>query len=288
MTGMVEASPQKAVTGLEGGLVASGSTCGVVTAGALGIALMRHRQRRGSGEVLKRRTMDEARAFAGWFEHNFRTTLCRERTSVDFYRAGGQLTYLLPVRFGRCLRHSGMAAAYLRSLAGSIPAVSGESAGDPQSEAVHCATEVLRGVRAACGVGDSLVEEISYVLDGGVALSGGVCGAVTGAVMAVNLAYGWNIRAMSYRETVREFVRGHVNLLRKSSSGRPETFAIGKDVIGRLGAATDSFECSRITGRSFSLWDDFQSHVQTFGPCRELVARSVEAACEAIARHRPL
>ncbi|MBW1701776.1 MAG: C_GCAxxG_C_C family protein [Deltaproteobacteria bacterium] len=30
----------KAFTGLEGGIVASGSTCGVVTGGALGLALM--------------------------------------------------------------------------------------------------------------------------------------------------------------------------------------------------------------------------------------------------------
>ncbi len=41
MIGKQEDLALRSATGLEGGLVARGSTCGVVTGGALGIALMR-------------------------------------------------------------------------------------------------------------------------------------------------------------------------------------------------------------------------------------------------------
>ena len=40
MIGRRENRMLKAFTGLKGGIVASGSTCGIVTGGALGIALM--------------------------------------------------------------------------------------------------------------------------------------------------------------------------------------------------------------------------------------------------------
>jgi len=284
MNGRQEELVLRSATGLEGGLVARGSTCGVVTGGALGIALVRAKSADGTA---RRAIMGEARAYVDWFQSSFGTTLCRERSSADFYKVGGQLRYLLPGGVGRCFWHAGKAVGYLNSL-GAAPSPVAGTASRRDSGSIHCAAKVLEGVRASCGVGDDLLQDISFVLDGGVALSGGLCGAMAGAVMAVNLVFGWDIRRMSFPGTVREFLRGHVNLLRKRAPDNPETFSIGRDMMMRLLNGGAGLECSRIIGRNFSGWDDFQDHMHSSGSCRTLVDESVGAAVQAITRHRRL
>jgi len=288
MTGKQEDMVLRSVTGLEGGLVACGSTCGVVTGGALGIALMRMKDVDGEKEAEQQAVMIEAREYVEWFHKNFRTTLCRERTSADFYKAKGQLRYFLPDGVGKCLWHSGKASSRLKFMSTTPLDVSSKNTNDPKSESIHCATKVLEGVHASCGVGDVLLEKIAFVLDGGVALSGGLCGAMAGAVMAANLVFGWDIRKMSYPKTIKEFVRGHVNLLRKYPSGKPETFAIGKDIMNHLRSKEPILECSRITGRSFSGWDDFQVYIQSSIQCQDLIKEAITASVHAIKLYHPV
>ena len=288
MTGKQEDTVLRSATGLEGGLVACGSTCGVVTGGALGIALMREKALDEGGEAARLAIMKEAREYVEWFQKNFKTTLCRERTSIDFYKTKGQIRYFLPDAVGKCLWHSGKASSQLNFLSTTPPDVSIKNSTDQNSESIHCATKVLEGVHASCGIGDLFLEKIAFVLDGGVALSGGVCGAMAGAVMATNIVFGWDIRKMSYPKTIKEFVRGHVNLLRKHPSGKPETFAIGRDVMNHLRSKETMLECSRITGKIFAGWDDFQAHIHSSIPCQNLIKEAITAAVQAITRHRPL
>jgi len=287
MIGKQEDMALRSATGLEGGLVATGSTCGVVTGGTLGIALMRVEAIDKSGEAAQKAIMQEAREYVDWFQKGFKTTLCRERTSVDFYKTMGQLRYFLPNAVGRCLWHTGKATGYLNSLSKSPLQVSIKNSTNLDAETIHCATKVLKGVRESCGVGDEIVEKISFVLDGGVALSGGLCGAMAGAVMAANLVFGWDIRKMSYPTTIKEFVRGHVNLLRKHTSDKLETFAIGKDIMKQLRGMEISLECSHITGKTFSNWDDFQAHIHSSSSCQNLIKEAIIIACEAITHALP-
>lgn len=286
MAGRREGLALRAATGLEGGLVACGSTCGVVTGGALGIALMRMNGLEDMREETRSAVMKEAREYVDWFHDSFRTTLCRERTSVDFYRMKGQLRYFLPDAVGKCLWHTGKAASRLNFMSRKQTVDSDESAAGQDSESVHCAAEVLQGVRESCGAGDAFLEKIAFVLDGGVALSGGVCGAMAGAVMAANLVFGWDIREMSYPRTIREFVRGHLNLLKRLPSESPETFTIGREIMRRLRVREPVLECSCITGRTFSGWDDFQTHVRSSSRCRSLIDEAIDAAVQAIRLHR--
>jgi hypothetical protein len=288
MTGKQEDMVLRSATGLEGGLVACGSTCGVVTGGALGIALMRMNDVDSGEEADERAIMNEAREYVEWFQKNFKTTLCRERSSTDFYKTKGQLRYFLPDGVGKCLWHSGKASSRLNFLSSTTLDVSNNNTTEPNSKSIHCATKVLEGVHASCGVGDVLLEKIAFVLDGGVALSGGLCGAMAGAVMAANLVFGWDIRKMSYSKTIKEFVRGHMNLLRKHTSRKPETFAIGKDIMNHLRNKETMLECSRITGRTFSGWDDFQAYMHSSIQCQDLIKEAITAAVQAITRHRPL
>ena len=281
MSGRRENVMLRAATGLEGGMVASGSTCGVVTGGALGVALMEGPM--GSHQETMKRVSD----YVDWFQNNFATTLCRERTGVDFYKTKGQLRYFLPgERVGRCLWHIGKAMAHISSLRDEPFSLKGEQARESPADDIHCAQAVLKGVRDKTGVGDDLLEKASFVLDGGVAYKGGACGAIAGAVMAINLAFGWNIREMSYARTIKNFVVGHTNLLRKHPKAMPEPFAIGKGLVRTLRAKAGSLECRQIVGRRFEGQDDFRAHIRSSQTCAEIIKAAVEEATEAIEKYR--
>ncbi|MFC1851747.1 C-GCAxxG-C-C family (seleno)protein [candidate division CSSED10-310 bacterium] len=52
----------------------------------------------------------------------------------------------------------------------------------------------IKRYKRSHGIGDPLLERFSFIFDGGVGLQGGVCGALAGAVMSINLQLGMNIR----------------------------------------------------------------------------------------------
>lgn len=288
MAGRKEDMALRGATGLEGGLVARGSTCGVVTGGSLGMALARIDEIDAGGEAAQRRIMEEVRDYVHWFRGSFGTTLCRERTGVDFYTLSGQLRYLLPGdRFSRCMWHIGKTASYVKRRV-NVMQTGTTGQADATDQARHCAAEVLRGVRKASGTGDDVLEKIAFVLDGGVGFTGGLCGALAGAVMAANVAYGWNMRSIGIPETIRNFVVGHINLLRDIKTSSRETFAIGRQILASLEGRAGSLDCASITGKTFVDWDDFQAHMRASTACRELIEQAIRVSSEAITRYRPL
>ncbi len=268
----------KAATGLEGGLVASGSTCGVITGGSLGLALMaRH-------EETRQDIMARVGRYVDWFQSNFATTLCRERTSVNFHKVSGQLRYLVPAKVGRCLWHIGRSMAYLKSQQEETGSVKRD---EDRSADIHCAGSVLRAVREETGLGDDILEEASFVLDGGVGYRGGLCGAAAGAVLAINIPFGWDIRSMSYPQTIKEFITGHMNLLRRNPKDGPEPFLMGKVLLSTFQGMAKGLECSRIIGRRFQGADDFQAHMRSSPLCAEFIRVATQEAVRMIRRYIP-
>ena len=92
---------------------------------------------------------------------------------------------------------------------------------------MHCAQQVLKGIKEQTGIGDDLLEQLSFVSDGGIGLQSGACGALAGAIMGVNLLIGMNVRDMTYCEILKAFAVGHENLLTNKSVKKPEPFNIG-------------------------------------------------------------
>jgi hypothetical protein len=66
----------KAFTGLEGGIVESGSTCGVVTGGALGLALMHDNALQERGTVAEAGVLSLVGEYYRWFEESFGSSYC--------------------------------------------------------------------------------------------------------------------------------------------------------------------------------------------------------------------
>jgi C_GCAxxG_C_C family probable redox protein len=278
----------RAVTGLEGGVVASGSTCGLVTGGAVALALMNDTALREQGLPAEVALLTVVGDYLNWFRQHYGTTQCREQIGVDFYKRAGQLRYFLPGdRVTRCLFHIGKAVGILTpQIQKELPVSDYSDQADGQTEPVHCARFVLERVREKTGIGDSLLERSAIVFDGGVGLRGGICGALAGAILAMNVLYGMNVRQMSRARIIKAFLIGHNNLLTDRPRGMPETFAIGKDMVQGFKRRASSIECREITGKSFGDWPDFQEYVSTTEKCRELIRFSAELASETIERWR--
>jgi len=285
MTGRREDRVLKSCTGLEGGMVACGSTCGVVTGGALGLALMHEKALQDKGMSAEAGVLSLAGEYVRWFEKNFGSSTCRKRSGVDFYTPFGQLHYFFPGdRVGKCLWHIRGAMRHLNTYQEKdLPEID-LGPKKIKGEPIHCARAVLRGIRDKTGTGDQLLERLSFVFDGGVGLQGGVCGALAGAIMGINLLLGSNIRDTSFFQTVRAFVVGHLNLLLDKPIGNPEPFCVGKTIVQKFREKAGTIECRSITGKAFSDWNDFQEYISSSDICSGLIELATIEASNAIKR----
>jgi C_GCAxxG_C_C family probable redox protein len=285
MIGKREDRALKAFTGLEGGLVACGSTCGVVTGGAFGLALLHDIAVKEKGVTAEAGVMSLAGEYIRWFADRFGSPSCRGRSGVDFYTAAGQLRFFVPGdSLGKCLWHIRGAIRHLHAFQKKpLPEVDVQPQA-LQGKPVHCAQEVLRGIRERTGIGDPVLERLSFIFDGGVGFQGGVCGALAGAVLGVNLLLGMDIRNTSYLQTIKSFGVGHLNLLLDRPIGEPEPFGVGKNIVQRFRAKAGSIDCSGITGEYFAGWNEFQKHISSSEQCAGLIEFATEEASGVIQR----
>ena len=273
----------RAFTGLEGGVVASGSTCGVVSGGAMGLALSHYDEIAYKGIPAQSALLSSVGEYVRWFEDRFGSSLCRERTGVDFYSPWGQFRYFVPGdRVSKCFWHIRGVARHLHScLQEELPITEMES-GENANRPMHCAETVLKGIREKTGVGNDLLEDLSFVFDGGVGLQGGVCGALAGTVMGLNVSIGMNVRDMSYFQILKAFTVGHLNLLTDKPMGGPEPFSVGREVVKEFAEAAGSTECRDITGRAFADWSAFQGYISSSDKCSGLLELATNQGSEAI------
>ena len=153
---------------------------------------------------------------------------------------------------------------------------------ESEGENLHCAREVLRRIRERTGVGDPVLENISVVLDGGVALSGGLCAALAGAVLAIHLLLGKNLRELSMPESYYTFFKGLSYLRAAEEQDADHAFNGTRKIAVPFEEKAGSIHCREITDRDFAGWDDFQSYLCDSGTCRELIDFSVSEACRII------
>ena len=287
MIGKPEDKLLKSFTGLEGGIVATGSTCGVVSGGAIGLALSHYDEIVETGLPAQAGLLALIGEYVKWFEENFGTSFCKERSGVDFYTIMGQLRYFIPGdKVSKCLWHMRGAIRYLYSFRQKELPIMEMQSDEKQDKPIHCAQEVLKGIKEKTGIGDDLLEQLSFVFDGGIGLQGGACGALAGAIMGVNLLIGMNVRNMKYSEKLKAFAVGHKNLLTNKPVEKSEPFNIGKDIVKNFKKEAGAIECQTITGQKFSDWSDFQSYISSSDKCSRLIELAKEKASTAINKCR--
>lgn len=241
-----------------------GSTCGVVSGGCLGLALS-HADELASDSPEKRYALYERlRQYTRWFELEFDSTICRQRSGVDLTTVGGLINYLFTGKFvSRCVGHAGPAAEHLVEMA-SKPL---ESSSSVAAQGL-CAAPVIRGIAEDAGREDKLLERVSVALDGGIGLSGGLCGAIAGALMQIGSVWGIDPRDSIVMGTLVPFTVGHINMYGRRR--RPELWSVGGPLVRLFVKEFGSMECREITGRSFDSFEDLSEYMSGSQTCARI------------------
>lgn len=269
---------------LEGGGLSEGSTCGVVSGGCLALALAHLGELlesdEGKVEALYRRMRD----YTAWFEQSFGSTLCRDRCGADLRKASGFADYIFTGKvFTRCVNHIGKSVLKLIEMVNFPLEKKGDREGGEASAGMTaapvaggtglpvgglCAAPVLHHIREETGKGNRFLEDISIALDGGIGLSGGLCGALAGALLPLGEAWGIDPRSEGVFGTLRFFVRGHLNLY--AGRGEKGLWAMGNPLARGFRRRFGSLECRELTGQAFAGRDDLEDYVRNSDVCREI------------------
>ncbi len=222
------------------------------------------------------------REYTGWFEESFGSTLCRDRCGADLRRASGFADYILGGKFlTRCVAHIGKAVEKLIGMI-NLPLEGGRRGTGADGAAATgvrassestgswglCAAPVLRRIRQATGRGSRLLEDISISLDGGIGLSGGLCGALAGALLPLGEVWGIDPKEEGIAGTLLFFARGHLNLY--AGRGKKGLWAVGTPLLREFRRRFGSLECREITGRDFGSRKELEGHLTGSAACGEI------------------
>ena len=286
MIGKKEEALLKAFTGMAGGVVAAGSTCGIVSGGTMGLALSHYEEIMEKGLPAQVGLFARIAEYTDWFKEKYGTSLCRESSGVDFHTIMGVLRYMLPGdKLMKCCWHIRGAIRYLYDFKEEA-LVATQSDHQEQYEPAHCAQPVLKGIKENTGVGDDVLENISFIFDGGIGLQGGACGALAGAVMGVNLLVGHNISDSSYFTNLKTAILDSMVLVRDDPPKKLDSANFGKEIIKNFKREAGGLECRAITGKTFSNWSDFQEYLSSSYRCKGLIELSTRQASSLIESYK--
>ncbi len=171
----------------------------------------------------------------------------------------------------RCMDHVGKAVAHLLEMI-DRPLEGGSEVSELDTRLSlsggYCAAEVLRGIREETGQGSLYLERISMAFDGGVGLSGGLCGALAGALLPMGLLWGINPRTAGFMGVLGHFVRGQKNIYLKRHEA--EMWSVGTPFIREFRQEFGSLECRDLAGRSFAGGTELEEFMSTSSTCAEI------------------
>ena len=245
------------VAGLAGGGLGRGSTCGVVTGACIAIAaahLADIVSDRGKGEDLYGRMHQ----FTGWFEESFGSTLCNELCGEEMAKSSSIMAWLLKGKaLSTCCYLVGRADAKAVELMDLPLERKKPSLVDRRLTASggYCAADVLAGVRSDTGYGSLYLEHLSMALDGGVGLSGGLCGALAGSILPLALIDGVN----------RSFLFRMAPFKDKTS-----VWSAGNRLMAEFKQRFGSLQCGYLTGCSFTGGIELAAHIGKSQDCAEI------------------
>ena len=260
-----------ALTGLAGGILNNGSTCGVVIGGAISSAMIRDKELSGHWTLEDEvQLLDEIRVDISWFENRFGTSLCREREELNYQRIT-MLGLLNPQKLKGCVARADKSMAYFVEKYDSGK-YEQRTEGCSSETCEHCAQKILKEIREETQIGNEELERISVALDGGMGLSGGGCGALSGALMALGLKF-----ALHPKNIESDKLK---NIYRAMDS---EFFKMAKILVSKFIKEFEYLECNRITATKFRNWDEFSEYRRT-SFCDKLNEFLVKEAVEIIGR----
>lgn len=241
----------------------------MVSGGCLAIALAHLADRLEGGEAANAALYRRMREYTRWFEEKYGSTLCRERCGADLRKVSGFTNYLFTGKvFTRCVNQIGPAVEKIIRFVNQPLENQEESEVEKGDGEGLCAAPVLRRIREETGLGNRYMEDISIALDGGVGLSGGLCGALAGALLSMGMIWGIDPQKEGTAGTVRFFLRGHLNLY--TGKGKKGLWAIAGPVVRDFRRRFGSLECGELTGVSFHDREELIGFLSTSQLCPEI------------------
>lgn len=272
----------KASSGLVGGLVGYGSTCGFVSSGSLGLALLMDSQ-------IEEWTLEDEiklhyfiKEYIHWFRNEYGSEICRERINLDFKKLRGVLGLFLPQKMYKDFSHASGAVQCLHSISNRI--LTEDFKGDiPKiTNVFHCAKPVLEKIREETSFDYPVLERISIALDGGVGLQGSVCGALVASIMAINMLIGANYNETSYLKNMKILLSGPKNLKKDRKQTSLNNVHESSKIVEKFLEKAGSLECKTIIEKEFKNWKDFQDYRSNCEKCKELIDLVAQEAIKII------
>ncbi len=234
----------KSVIGLAGGVYNHGSTCGVIFGTAINYALRLYKIKENwsvADEISLNKNIND---YITWFKNKYGSTLCRDRTELDFTTIKGKLGLLIPEKAKGCISQTAKSMIYqFEHKYQNLDSVKLDI------EPKYCARDTLDKIYKNTGVGDNVIRQLSVVLDGGIAYSGNACGALVAGIMMLGLKFGVD-HTKNDVESFKHLFRYNPSSFTKPANKLIEQF---KQQFGTL-------ECSGICNREFDGWIDFQEY----------------------------
>ncbi len=256
-------SLRSAVTGLAGGIHNHGSTCGSVFGGALNLAV-RHRAASQTWDTSNEiNLLLDVQEFVKSFEQEFGSSLCRERTGLNFQTFSGKIGLLNPYKAKGCVKQTAWAMDYVMTskLRSSDPAI---------DTLDNCSTTIFEEVEQRTGISDLHLQQLSAGLCGGIGLGGGGCTALTTAIMLLGVKFG--------NEDLKKGKRR--NPLKLAPSKFIKT---GNKLIKSFKEKFGSLECKAITKTSFEDIKHFNEY-RSEGHCDEISKFIIDFIVEAFSQ----
>jgi hypothetical protein len=243
---------RRTISALCRGGLGSGSTCGVLSGSCIAVAAA-HMAEIIACEGKAQHLYARSRELTSWFENRFGGTLCREIAGEEMGSIPGSLGWLAKGKAVRCCVISGRTDAKAAELMDRPLEWREPSAVDRKlaHQGGYCGAEVMASIRSDTGLGSLYLERLSMALDGGTALSGGLCGALGAAILSLGL------------------LDGAARPLRSIFGLRDENTARRQSLVSSFHERFGSLECRVLTGEAFPGPLELSEHILG-GGCAEI------------------
>jgi C_GCAxxG_C_C family probable redox protein len=136
----------------------------------------------------------------------------------------------------------------------------------PEGRPYNCCESVLKALSEYLGMGSDLIPRIGTVIGAGLSLTGKQCGTLSGAAMAIGMAYG-----------------------RNSSEESPlKAWSIGRELVAEFEKRYKHTTCRELTGQDLMTPEGMKTYVDRLHDtvCAERVGFVVEKTIEIIEKNR--
>lgn len=287
LLGLRDSNRIKAAAGLAGGIGHEGAVCGIVTGGALALALAAGQ----TGEdqaAITARGCELVNRYVQRFSQTNGSVLCRDIARTDFTNDGAIRRYIL-TRSRVCIKAASRAAADMVGMIEATQQFPGERYSRLNDKFFqsdfHCAYAVVNRSSELLTLNQMIGPNILIPLNGGIGYSGGACAALLGGCIAIGLAAGGDTSETGMASSMKRII---LTLISGASAFSRTDLSPANDALLRCSKLFRWFEnkfgsslCRELTKVNFDNPERANQYFQSgIEQCKLMAAQTAEKAAE--------